>query len=70
MVKYNYTVTIVAEDPRQVITRERGFDTLVDAVEYLDVKCTFYTRSAPYIAWSIELVDNKTCDTLFLLESR
>lgn len=70
MVKYNYTVTIVAEDPRQVITRVRSFDTLVDAVEYLDVKCTFYTRSAPYIAWSIELVDTKTEDTLFLLESR
>ena len=70
MVKYNYTVTTVTEDLRTVVTRENGFDTLVDAVEYLDVKCTFYTRSTFYSAWSIELVDNKTYDTLFLLESR
>ena len=70
MIKYNYTVTTVVEDVRTATTREKGFDTLVDAVEYLDVKCTVYTRSAFYNAWSIELVDNNTYDTLFSLSSR
>ena len=69
MVKYNYTVTTVVEDIRTVTTRAKGFDTLVDAVEYLDVKCTVYTRSEFYNDWAIELVDNTTCDTLFSLES-
>lgn len=69
MVKYNYTVTTVVEDIRTVTTRAKGFDTLVDAVEYLDVKCTVYTRSEFYNDWSIKLVDNTKCDILFSLES-
>lgn len=69
MTEYNYTVTTEVQEPGNVVMRKRSFITLVEAVEYLDTKCTLYTRNTFYKAWSIELVEIDTQDTLFLLTS-
>ena len=67
---YNYTVVTVRENHKTVSTRMTGFDTLRDAVEYADTVVNDYQRSVVFTDWSVELVDNSTHDTLFLLTSR
>lgn len=67
---YNYTVVTVRENHRTVTTRMTGFDTLVDAVEYVDDRVNAYQCSNVFTDWSVELVDNSAHDTLFLLTSR
>ena len=70
MKDYNYTVVTVRENINTVVTRMTGFDVLVDAVEYVDDRVNAYQRSKMLPDWSVELVDNRTHDTLFFLTSR
>lgn len=69
MTEYNYTVTTEVKEPGNVVMRKRSFITLAEAVEFLDTKCNLYTRNTFDKAWSIELVEIDTQDTLFLLTS-
>lgn len=69
MSPYNYMVTSETNEPGNVVLRKRSFESLVEAIEYLNTKCTLFIRNTVYTAWSIELVEVDTQDILFLLTS-